>query len=238
MLKEQWRRRANRLAFLIIFVLFFFLLPKRVQALEVPVDVGVGPAAYMINNPLFLDQPAHFGLKISMAAIINRSLLRRYRHRVPARYRSMLRRMNELRYNPLFFIPDSLIISPKIDNTQMYGITFRPFAVGLALMTKPVRVSLGAGLLLSYVFIQSDKLPDKPMTMHFLRPGIDIVLDIEIPISRTFLISFGWASQFYIPQSLGHSPFEMFSDNFSDWVWHFGQAYLLLHFRFPYRMRM
>ena len=234
----RWIRRYYLRTF--IFVICLYSLPMGVargSSLEVPVDLGVGPAAYMINNPIFLDQPVHFGMKISVAAIINRALLRRYRNRVPSRYRSMLSRMRELRYNPLFFIPDSLVISPKINNTQMYGITFRPFAIGLSLMSSPVRISLGAGLLLSYVFIESDKLANKPMVMHFLRPGIDIVLDIEIPITRSFLISFGWASQVYVPQGVNSQIFAI-PEAFEDWVWHFGQAYFLLHFRFPYKVNM
>ena len=169
----------------------------------VPVDLGIGPAAYLINNPIFLDQPVHFGLKISLKAIINRALLRRYRHRVPSQYRRYLRNTEEVRLNPLFFLPDSLIISPKIWNTQMYGITFRPLGFGLSTNVGPLRLSAGAGLLLTYVFIESNKLPNDPVTMHFLRLGADVKVELEFPITDSFLISIGWASQLYIPNRWG-----------------------------------
>lgn len=215
---------------------------------EVPVDVGVGPATYFINNPIFSDQPAHFGLKISVAAVINRALIRRYRRKIPARYRRLTGRLREVKLRPLVLglIPDSLIISPALQRTQMYGVVFRPFALGLGIPLGPLNVSLSAGILINYTFIHSTShlptgsseftQPAEQIT-HFLRPGIDAKLEFELPISEHFLISFGWASQVYVPQSIGASPFAEFG-SFGSWVWHFGQAFLLFHFRFPFETNL
>ena len=216
---------------------------------EEPVDVGVGPATYFINNPIFLHHPVNVGLKISVAAVINRALIRRYRGKIPARYRRLTRRLREVKLRPLVLglIPDSLIISPTFQGTQIYGVIFRPFALGLGIPLGPLNVSLSAGILLNYTYIISTTQlsPGGPtfftqpavQITHFLRPGIDAKLEFELPISEHFLISFGWASQVYVPQRLGASPFAEFGP-FESWVWHFGQAFLLFHFRFPFETNL
>lgn len=208
----------------------------RSRWVTVPVNVGVAPAGYLVSG-LFQDQPVHFGLKIYVTAVLDRKTIRRFRRRIPRQYRQMAMRQSEIRISPLILglIPDSIIISPKIRNTQMYGVTFRPIGFGISLLNKPVRVSVSAGLLFTYAFIQSDTLFPDPM--HFLRPGLDIKFDVEVPITDSFLMSVGWASQLYIPQRIGGSILEMGQD-LNEWMWHFGQFYLMFHFRFPYTTRL
>jgi hypothetical protein len=210
--------------------------PARAEPVTVPVDVGVGPAAYLISGPVFDDQPIHAGLKISIQAIIDQATIRAHQNRVPARYRAQALRMTEVRYSPSIFIPDALIISPKIRNTGLYGVTWRPLSIGLPVLdAAPVRFGLHAGLLLTYAFLYSDVLP----TTHFIRPGIDLGAEVEVAIAPSFLVSLGWSSGFYVPQGLGTFGLGPFGDEQSygalkQTMWHFGQAFLKLHFRFPY----
>jgi hypothetical protein len=93
---------------------------------------------------------------------------------------------------------------------------------------------------LTYAYIHSD-LAEIPTT-HFLRPGLDVGAELEIPFSRSFLISLGWASGFYLPQQLGSFGLGAADSNadvpLADTLWHFGQAFLKLHFRFPYSTRL
>ena len=137
--------------------------------------------------------------------------------------------MKEVRYVPSAFIPHSVIISPKTRDTGMYGIAFRPLALGFALTPPPVRVGFDVGLMAKYMYMHSDTL-DAPM--HFLRPGLEARLDVEFALSKSFLMSVGWASQVYIPQEVGGAIFAIGDLNNS--LWHIGQAYLMLHFRVPY----
>ena len=51
--------------------------------------------------------------------------------------------------------------------------------------------------------------------------------------AKKFGVSFGWASAFYVPQQLGTLGLGPLDDS----VWHVGQAFLKLHFRFPYQVR-
>lgn len=199
------------------------------RGVEVPVDVGIGPAFYLISGPVFDDQPVHFGLKIDVAAVIDQAWIRRNQRNIPKQYRGVSKNVKEVRISPSIFIPDALIISPKIRNTGLYGVTWRPLSLSQSFGSQSAKFSLGAGLLLTYAFLHSDVLP----TTHFIRPGLDLKAEVELALSKQFLISFGWASGFYIPQRLGSLGWGPLSES----MWHFGQAFLQLHFRFPYEVR-
>jgi hypothetical protein len=100
--------------------------------------------------------------------------------------------------------------------------------LGLALSDAP-RLDVSAGLLLSYAYITSTTLPSPT---HFLRPGLELKAELEFPIQQDFRISIGWASSLYPPQEVGGDVFKMGDPDVS--IWHIGQAFVLLHFRFPY----
>ena len=203
----------------------------RASALEVPVDVGVGPAAYFLSGPVYRDQPLHAGLKIDVQAVLDRALIRANERRVPARYRKAAEQMDEVRISPSIFIPDALILSPKLRHTGLYGLTWRPLSVGVPFGSGPAHLKLSAGLLATAFFLHSDTLPNT----LFARPGADVSAVLELMASRSFGLGIGWQSAFYVPQQLGHftglGPF-------SQVVWHIGQAFVQLHFRFPYEVKL
>jgi hypothetical protein len=210
--------------------------PAAAQPVTVPVDVGVGPAGFLLTGRVAEDQPLHFGLKISVQAIIDQATMQRYQHRIPPRLRRRALQMKEVRYSPSLLIPDALILSPAIENTGVYGIGWRPFSVGAVLADGPAaRLRLAAGLLVTYAYIHSS-LPEIPET-HFLRPGIDLGIELELAPSQPFSVSAGWASGFYLPQALGSFAVTS-SGSLSDVLWHIGQAWVKLHFRFPYTTTM
>lgn len=194
--------------------------------ITVPVDIGVGPAVHLFTGPLQDDQTLHYGLKISLQAIIGKKLIRQNLHRVPKKYRGMAKKQNEVRIRPTIFIPDTLYISPKTEQTGMYGVNWR--LIGLGTMLGPLTV--GARLNMSYAFIHSDD--PKLGTTHFLRPGASLDASVELPLSKTFLMSFGWSSFFYPPQEVGGEVFALGETDAS--IWHVGQGFMKFHFRFPY----
>lgn len=206
---------------------------KKSSSATVMVDVGVGPAGFLLSGPVADDQTLHPGLRLSVAAIIDRATVKKNAHRVPRKFRKQLAKMKgPLRIYPLWWLPRSLILSPKLDNTGIFGVNFRPIGIGLALSQEP-RLGVGVGLDLTYAYIDSDVLPSPT---HFLRPGLDITADIEFPITRTFLVSVGWSSAFYPPQELGGKVLEWGEVDRS--VWHIGQVFLQFHFRFPYTVNL
>jgi hypothetical protein len=208
----------------------------------VPVDVGIGPAAYIVTGRVAEDQLLHTGLKISVQAIIDQATIQQNQHRIPRRMRARALRMKEVRISPSILIPDALIISPAVRNTGMYGVTWRPLGLNLPLADgEVVDLRVQAGLLATYAYLSS-KLAAIPTT-HFLRPGIDLGAELEIMPSPFFGISIGWSSGFYLPQALGG--FGLTADSTlgaaearRSTLWHFGQAFLKLHLRFPYTTRM
>lgn len=196
---------------------------------SVPGDVGIGPAAYFFFGKLADDQVPHAGLKVSLGAVLDQQWLRDHQDVIPGQYRRYLNGVDEVSITPSILIPDSLIISPKILHTGIYGATWKPLALGLPLTTGTVRVRLNAGLDITYAYIYSDRA-DIPTT-HFIRPGAEVGLEVRFSVTRSFLFDLGWESQFYVPQELGG-----FGIGTADsWVCHVGQAYLRLHFRFPFQ---
>lgn len=225
-----------------LFLAGLFVAPAaRAANVTVPIDIGLGPALHHGGGKLFDGgRQLHYGLKISAAAIISRELIAQHINRVPKGWRKMVKRMPELRMSKIY-IPDTILISPKIDGTGMYGITWQLLGLGLPLYRRGTIVSLRAGLLLTAAFIHSDVLTDpngQPVdTMLFLRPGFDAGLNVEIPITDRFLVSFGWQWQGYIPQIIGG---DFLATGFDDAtlansIWSMGQAYLRFHVRFPYQ---
>jgi hypothetical protein len=205
---------------------------RRKGPVEIPIDIGIGPAAHLITGPVFQDRPVHTGIAFSAEAILDNKALRRLKNRIPSQYRKQVLQMDELRISHML-IPRTLYISPAIGDatTGMYGIGFRPISVGIPLLRDPVRLELDLGLVLSYAYLHSTTLPSPT---HFLRPGVDPGVELEIPFSEDFLISFGWRSQLFIPQPVGGSVLAV--GPLDEAIWHIGQGFLKLHFRFPYEV--
>lgn len=204
----------------------------RAATVEIPVDIGIGPAAHFITGPIQDDQLIHTGLVVSVQAIIDKAVIKKYKKRIPEKYRELALSMDEVRFSPSIFIPDTLIISPGYANTGIYGVSWRPISVGVPLIdSNHFKLDVNAGARLTYLYIHSSSL-ESPT--HFLRPGLDIKANCEIPFSTSVLLSVGWSSQAYIPQAVGGSITSI--GGLDESIWHIGQAYLKLHYRFPYQV--
>jgi hypothetical protein len=207
-------------------------------AVQIPIDVGVGPVAILPSPPLLLEQPVFTAATISIAAIVDRATIQKYKDRIPRQYREAASRVSRVEVTPwwLKLIPETLIISPDIlpgvTNTGMYGAIWRPIGIGLTIVDTPVRLSTNASLALTYVYIHSQTRPDT----HFLRPGLTLDGVLEVPLSENLLVSTGWVSDFYIPQPLGGAPWEVLP--WETWLWHLGGPFFKVHIRFPYEVSL
>lgn len=191
----------TRTTILILACLLAISRPASAKIITLPVDIGVGPAAYWFSGAIGDDQLAHFGIKLNVYAVISHAMIAANINRVPAQYRKMALGIDEVEYQPSIFIPDSLIISPKYAHTGMYGATWRPIALTLLKVKRQTWVDLGVGVLLTYAFIHSDTLSASPI--HFLRPGLDLQFEWTIPVIQdAFAIGLGAATQWYIPQKI------------------------------------
>lgn len=207
-------------------------LPRK-EKITVPVNVGVGPSAFMLFGPVAEDQLVHPGLRLSVFAALDPAFIRKHIKRVPRQYRKQAQSMRgEIRYSPLWYLPESVILSPQFENTGIFGIHFKPIGAGLALSQNP-RLDVNLGLLMSYAYITSKTLPGPT---HFLRPGLELKAELEFPVKQDFRISLGWSSSLYPPQEIGGDVFKWGDTEQS--IWHIGQAFLLFHFRFPYETQI
>ncbi|QDE70960.1 hypothetical protein BHS09_30475 [Myxococcus xanthus] len=64
---------------------------------------------------------------------------------------------------------------------------------------------------------------------------VEVGIDLELQLSKSFLLGVGWESAFYVPQELGGLGLP---ERLRDGFFHVGQAYLQLHFRVPYAVRV
>ena len=203
----------------------------RAEQVTVPVDLGVGPAGFLfVPGPVYDDQKIHYGLKLSVQAIISQELIRRERNRIPAQYRQMAMQQKEVRLTPfpLTLVPESFFISPKLEHTGIYGATWKPMSIGAALGGGAARLGIDVGVVLTAAYLYSDgTLPNT----FFARPGLSGQAELELMPTDVFGISLGWESAVYIPQKLG-SFLDVTPTNQA--IWHIGDAFVKLHFRFPY----
>ena len=94
-----------------------------------------------------------------------------------------------------------------------------------------MRLSLDAGLIVTYAYLLSDTLP----TTHFFRPGASAHRGPGVPAHQDVPREHRWSSALYVPQRLG-----TFTETkpLDESIFHVGQAYLLLHFRVPFTATM
>jgi Ni/Co efflux regulator RcnB len=208
---------------------------------EIPIDVGMGPIGLLPSPPLLLEQPAFTGFTLSIAAIVDRATIKKYKDRIPKQYRRAAGSVSRVEVTPwwLKLIPETFIISPDISglvpgvtNTGMYGAIWRPIGLGLTLVDEPVRLSANASLSFIYAYVHSQTRADT----HFLRPGLTLDGTLEIPLGEQLLVSTGWASDLFIPQPLGGAPWEILP--WQSWLWHLGGPFFKVHIRFPYEVNL
>lgn len=217
---------------------------KASSSITVPVDVGIGPTANQWFGTIGTDQQFHWGLKMDLAAIIDQKTIRANKHRIPKKYRGMASKMKEVVYRPFWYLPDSLLLSPETGNGQMWGVTFRPMGLGLSLIDSGfLKLSLSAGLVLTCAHMSNDLWISKHSydsdSMWFLRPGANVKATLLLKLSKSFLVSLGYDAFAYVPQTLGRDFWEEVGENLmEDSAWLNGQAFVMLHFRFPYTTRL
>lgn len=205
---------------------------------EIPIEVRAGPIALIPSPPAFGDQPVFAGLQIHVAAVVDQDLIRRYRSQVPAWARGAARNVDEVQVRPwyLALIPDVLIISPQVKDTGMYGAIWRPFGVGLPLFkSEAFKLKADAGVGLTVLYLHSQTLGGgtvtSPSHTFTVRPGLNLGLTGLVPLSKSWLVSFGWSSEFFVPQVIGGGFFDALP--LGESLWHLGGPFFSIHHRFP-----
>jgi hypothetical protein len=202
---------------------------------EVPIDIGVGPALATFTGPMSEGGVLHYAIAISGAAVLDREFLRRHRNRVPQQYRSIVNSMGEARIGHVA-IPDTIYISPNGSDTSVYGANWSPIGLSMPLFSHNEWFSggLNAELVVTYAYISSDD--EEIGTNHFFRPGLGVGGGISLELLAGLSITADWRSRFYPPQELGGSFLQL--GHISESVWHIGQASFKIHYLFPMTISM
>jgi len=205
--------------------------PAVAAELDVPLEIGVGPATHTWFGPVGKDQPFHTGVVITADVVLDRAWFRDHGDAVPKRWRSLAGRVDEVRIRPLWYVPESLIVSPKFRNTGMVGASWRPVAVGFPILTSPIRVGVDVGARLTALYMWTDTLPDSadPKGTFFLRPGLDASLDAIFPLSDTIRVRLGVDGHAYVPQKIGGFGIGQGGDR----MWAMARGFAELRVRFP-----
>ena len=223
---------------MVVFALSFMATAAHAEKIEVPIDIGVGPAGVMWNGPISADQSLHYALSISGGAVLDKALIKKNGKRIPKKYRRMAKSLDEVRIGHIL-IPDTLIISPQLNNTGIYGVSWSPLKLGVPLVKKPFRLKLTANPVFTYAFIHSNQ--PQIGSMHFARPGLAAGASLEFKLFGPLRCSLHARTQLYVPQATGGSVADLgltdngLSDNA---IWHVEQFALRIHYRFPYRTRL
>ena len=185
-------------------------------AVEVPLEIGAGPVTHTWFGATGVDRPVHWGVVLTADVVLDRAWLREHADEVPERWRRRVRYLDEVRIRPLWFLPESLILSPKprlttapndgLDGgTGMIGASWRPVSVGVPLYRGPVQVGVDLGARLTAAYVWSDTLPSRaaPKATFFLRPGLDLTVDAVYPLTDEVRLRAGVDGQAYVPQQIG-----------------------------------
>jgi hypothetical protein len=210
------------------------------QEFDIPINIGFGPELNYYNGAVGKDQPLHCGIKLDIHAFIDKEVLDKNQNKIPRKWRKQVKKLSSVKISKVY-IPESIIISPRIGNTGIYGINFRPLgATGLVSRTA-MDFNLGLGINLTYLLIHSDALfaGEESNVMHFLRPGLSAQANLLFKLSRGFQLSTGLEGTAYLPQELSSESTILEIGEFSnESLWCMGQLYFMVNIRIPKKVRL
>ena len=129
--------------------------------MEVPLDIGVGPALVALTGKATAGDRLHLGLSLSMRTVWDRPALEQLGVEGP-----LARETDELRRNPAWMVPDLLILPVSSGSGSAVGASWRPIAVGVPLLRRgPVRIETTAGARLTLLSLTQKRgrgLPAPP----------------------------------------------------------------------------
>lgn len=234
---------------------------KKKEPTVIDVDIAVGGAGLMFPGAIQDDAAYHTSLRFDLKAIITQALIKKNKKRIPKKYRKLALKQKEIRFRPgvLAIIPTNVVISPQ-ENTSIYGANWSLVGLGVAPSLGPLRLGIGAKLEVSAFYLSSDidltqtdtqadaqsmmmanmnAASDEGTSMFFLRPGLSLAADLEIPLKKdAFAVSIGFKSTAYLPQDIGGGVGDMNFDNLDNSMWLMHQVFLDFHFRVPYSVRL
>jgi len=230
-----------------IFVLFFVILvslswSKEKKEVEVPINIGVGPAFFWI--PGVVDRELHPGAKFDLYAVITPKIMHENENKIPKKYKKLVNMDEEMHISPLWMaiVPKYLIISPGAESS-IYGGLWSILGISEIFLSNNF-TKLEANLLLptiSYLYA-TDAKKNAPDTQHLFGIGAMLRLANTITFSEKFLTTLAYGHNFNLPlPTLGPIPNNTYKEEAktSEQRWlQTGVLSLVFHFRFNIKQKI
>ncbi|MDR2582744.1 MAG: hypothetical protein LBC75_04615 [Fibromonadaceae bacterium] len=221
-----------------ILVLFFVILvsfswAKEKKEVEVPINIGIGPAYFWI--PGIVGKELHPGVKFDLYAVITPKVLHEYENKIPKKYKKLVNMNEEMHVTPLWMslIPKYLIINPAAENSIYGGIWS---LLGISQMfLKNNFIELEAELVLptiSYLYTNAPK--NDPDIQHLFGIGAMLRLENTIKFSEKFLTTLAYGHNFNLPLSNTYKEEDKAEQR---WL-QAGVLSLVLHYRFNIKQKI
>ena len=193
-------------------------------------DVAFGPQVIVPYGVPEGFRSTHPGLAFSARVIVDPKSFRDEIETLSWPWSMLATKAKVVRWNPIPWLPDSVVFSPGFGAGSAVGMSWRVFSTHLTLAENP-RISLSGGARLTWMSF----FGGGQMATHFFRPGLDLGIDFELPVSDRWFLALGYASRVYIPQGWGETPLSLGDPG--ERLWHMGQFYLQAHRRKPWTIR-
>jgi hypothetical protein len=218
---KQWIIRC------LLFILSLGLATAQAKTpVTIPIEIGAGPSVQTFFGKLSEQQSMHYGLKLDLAAVINQEIIKKFKKKIPKKYRKLSKKIGEVRFkpSPIPLIPTTITISPS-DSNPTYGAIWDTFGIGTGI--GPIKLNIGLPIIYSYIGYMKGTEKE---SMHLLRPSLSAAASLNLQFSKSIGMTVGWRSYFMPPQPIGGAITD-FSKDTKESIWHIGQGFLTLNFR-------
>ena len=214
----------QRKTILFFAILVFFSWSVAKQEIELPINVGIGPALFWI--PGVVDRELHTGAHLELYAVLTPKILQENKDRIPKKYRNYVNMKEEMHVAPIWLslIPEYFVISPG-EESSIYGGLWSFFSLSVNFL-ETQRVKLKGGLTLPTLTYLYAYEKSEPGSRHILGAGAMLNIENTVQFSENFLTTLAYGHNFNVP-------FLTYGKQWLQKQWlHTGVLSLVFHFRF------
>lgn len=211
------------------------------QEVEIPVNIGVGPAFFFLPGPL---TGVYTGVQIEIYAAISEELVQANLHKVPKKYRSLAKNVRgetKLQPFPLPLIPQALIIAPRqglVENEgAVYGALWKTFGLGLLSLGESSEfMSVRSGVSLPsamYLYLDHPDLDDS--SRHVIGLGGDLSAQLQFRFSPKVAIHFSGVTQGFLTNKYSYLDEGQWK---SEQFFYVNRLSMVFNYRFGYKTKL
>ncbi|MEQ1876209.1 MAG: hypothetical protein ABL958_06155 [Bdellovibrionia bacterium] len=193
------------------------------EEIDVPINIGLGPATHYFNETVVPDQPSIYGLKLHLGAVIDHELIEKNKDKIPENIRGTVTSIDEAIIGHIL-VPDTIFVSPKANGLGVYGLSWQPLKPGLGMTFGFTRISLGMPLKFTVLRVERELLE----SFWFVRPAVGLELKADFKFSKYFVLTLGGGRDWYWNQKTPEDRM----------VWGIDHAYALFNYRHPFRTEL